>query len=109
MCGFAGIASRNPIDDRHVLTRMRDTMAHRGPDDQGEYWACGDRVGLAQRRLSIIDLSEGGHQPMSHGHLTITYDGEINNYRDLKWELEQEGYVFASECDTEVIRRKGMI
>lgn len=103
MCGIAGIASRNPIDDRHVLTRMRDTMIHRGPDDQGEYWACGDRVGLAQRRLSIIDLSEGGHQPMSRGHLTITYNGEIYNYRDLKRELEQEGHVFTSESDTEVI------
>ncbi len=78
-------------------------MVHRGPDDQGEYWAFGDRVGLAQRRLSIIDLSERGHQPMSRGELTITYNGEIYNYLELKSDLQEKGHVFTSDSDTEVI------
>ena len=80
-------------------------MAHRGPDDAGEWWSDNGRVGLAHRRLSIIDLSPGGHQPMSdaRGVLTIVFNGEIYNFIDLRRELEAKGAVFRSHSDTEVI------
>ena len=71
MCGIAGIAARTPFNDRDLLTTMRDSMTHRGPDDAGSWWSADGRVGLSQRRLAIIDLSPGGHQPMSDhsGHM----------------------------------------
>lgn len=84
---------------------MRDTMTHRGPDDAGSFLAQG--VGLGHRRLSIIDLSPGGHQPMSteDGQLTLVFNGEIYNYLELRRELEAKGVVFHSHSDTEVILR----
>ncbi len=80
-------------------------MAHRGPDDKGEYWSEDGRVGLGHRRLSIIDLSSAGHQPMrtSDGQTCITFNGEIYNYIELKRELETFGHEFQSSSDTEVI------
>jgi len=80
-------------------------MTHRGPDDAGEWWSADGRVGLAQRRLSIVDLSPGGHQPMRDDArgLTIVFNGEIYNFRELRAELEQRGYVFRSHSDTEVL------
>jgi asparagine synthase (glutamine-hydrolysing) len=105
MCGIVGIASNRfkvEVDD---LTRMRDTLTHRGPDDAG-VWSSPDRcVGLAHRRLAIIDLTASGHQPMAdenHG-LCIVYNGEIYNYREIRGELEQAGYQFRTASDTEVI------
>ena len=65
MCGIVGLASRVPIARPDLLVAMRDTMRHRGPDDAGVWWSPDGRVGLAQRRLAIIDLSPGGHQPMA--------------------------------------------
>jgi asparagine synthase (glutamine-hydrolysing) len=81
---------------------MRDTMTHRGPDDEGVYLAPG--VGLGHRRLSIIDLS-GGRQPMANADesLWVTFNGEIYNFRELRTLLEAKGYVFRTKSDTEVI------
>jgi asparagine synthase (glutamine-hydrolysing) len=80
-------------------------MAHRGPDDAGEYWSDDGHVGFGHRRLSIIDLSAAGHQPMQtpDGQFCITFNGEIYNYAELKRELESRGHAFRSSSDTEVI------
>ncbi len=105
MCGIVGIISQGEPVDRNQLARMRDTMQHRGPDDAGMLWLESGRVGLAQRRLAIIDLSPGGHQPMTdgRGELHIVFNGEIYNYRELREELQTKGHVFRSLSDTEVI------
>ena len=91
--------------DQELLIRQRDTMCHRGPDDAGA-WVSGDgHVGMAHRRLAIIDLSAGGHQPMSDGtgELEIVLNGEIYNYRELREILRGRGHRFRTESDTEVI------
>jgi asparagine synthase (glutamine-hydrolysing) len=105
MCGIAGIAARAPFNDRDLLVAMRDTMTHRGPDDAGAWWSEDGRVGLSQRRLAIIDLSPGGHQPMSDatGEIWITFNGEIYNYRELRDVLLRRGHRFRTASDTEVI------
>jgi asparagine synthase (glutamine-hydrolysing) len=105
MCGIAGIAARTPFNDRDLLTAMRDSLTHRGPDDAGSWWSADGRVGLSQRRLAIIDLSPGGHQPMSDatGTIWITFNGEIYNYRELRETLLQRGHRFRTASDTEVI------
>jgi asparagine synthase (glutamine-hydrolysing) len=84
---------------------MRDTMCHRGPDDQGVWYTADRRVGLAHRRLAIIDLSPGGHQPMldPSGQFCITYNGEIYNYLEVRRVLEGLGHRFRTASDTEVI------
>ena len=104
MCGVAGLvhidgASASPL----VLQRMTDAIAHRGPDGQGQ-WTDGP-VGLGHRRLSIIDLSPAGHQPMvSPDHrFVLSYNGEIYNFRELRAELEAEGCWFRSQTDSEVV------
>jgi asparagine synthase (glutamine-hydrolysing) len=81
---------------------MSRVLAHRGPDDEGYFYD--GSVGLAHRRLSIIDLA-GGHQPLSNedGSVHIVFNGEIYNYRDLRRELLQRGHLFRTETDTEVI------
>lgn len=80
-------------------------MTHRGPDDAGEWWSSDRRVGLGHRRLAIIDLTPGGHQPMmdNSGELTIVFNGEIYNYRELREELLRAGHTFRSSSDTEVL------
>jgi asparagine synthase (glutamine-hydrolysing) len=105
MCGIIGIASRSENNARAWLIAGRDAMTHRGPDDAGEWWSKDGRVGLGHRRLSIIDLSPAGHQPMQDTTTTYTivFNGEIYNYHDLKRELEVKGYDFRSHSDTEVI------
>jgi asparagine synthase (glutamine-hydrolysing) len=84
---------------------MRDVMHHRGPDDAGIWYSSDRSVGLAHRRLAIIDLSPRGHQPMtdSAGELHVVFNGEIYNFQDLRRELEQSGHSFRSASDTEVI------
>jgi len=84
---------------------MRDAMIHRGPDDQGIYIAPDRSVGLGHRRLSIIDLSPAGRQPMSdrEGRFWITFNGEVYNFADLRGDLERDGIVFQSKSDTEVL------
>lgn len=98
MCGIVGIVGRTP--DPEVIGRMVDRLHHRGPDDRGIWTA--PHAQLGHTRLSILDLSPAGHQPMSHGPLTITYNGEVYNFRQLRRELEGE---FVSDCDTEVVLR----
>jgi asparagine synthase (glutamine-hydrolysing) len=108
MCGIAGIHAyhyaTNPVDERE-LCRIRDRMVTRGPDGAGAWYSDDRRVGLANRRLAIIDLSERGLQPMlsADGALAITYNGEIYNYRELRRRLEARGCVFHSDTDTEVL------
>ncbi|SRR6266571_1573952 len=105
MCGIVGFVSNHPIVDRAWLTVGRDALHHRGPDGAGVWWSSDGRAGLAHRRLAVIDLSPGGHQPMSDasGHLCITFNGEIYNYRDLRRELEAHGHSFRTASDTEVL------
>lgn len=83
---------------------MTNSLAHRGPDDAGTY-LFGDTVGLGHRRLSIIDVSHGGHQPMHFDDLVIVFNGEIYNYKEIKSELEKEGYRIDSNSDTAVMLR----
>ena len=106
MCGINGIfAYRDgapPIDAEELL-RSRECMRSRGPD-AGDVWISGDgRVGLAHRRLAIIDLSPAGAQPMRRGERVIIYNGEIYNYRELRARLEAKGRTFTSHSDTEVL------
>ena len=105
MCGICGYISKKRIEDA-VLEQMRDTMTHRGPNDAG-IWQAGATtyVGLAHRRLSIFDLSELGHQPMhsEDQRYSIVFNGEVYNFKELRAELQQYGYNFKSDCDTEVI------
>jgi len=105
MCGLVGIASLEPQPDRTWLRIARDTLIHRGPDAAGEWWSPDGQVGLAHRRLSILDLSPAGHQPMHlvEQGLSIVFNGEIYNFQELRAELEQRGYVFRSHSDTEVL------
>src|SRR5215469_7978597 len=108
MCGIAGIyayhSSARSVD-RDELVRMRDHMAARGPDGSGDWQSADGRVGLGHRRLSIIDLSSRGAQPMhtADGRLVVTFNGEIYNYRALRSTLEAKGYAFQSNSDTEVL------
>lgn len=124
MCGICGILdSRGPADMPQALSRMCQLAAHRGPDDEGlalfgaggALWRSGDgnpagcpggwMVGLGHRRLSIIDLSPAGHQPMADasGRYWLVFNGEVYNYIELRRELEQVGKVFRSHTDSEVI------
>ncbi len=104
MCGIVGVLN---FDDEPVsasmLAAMSDTMIHRGPDGYG-YWR-EDNVALAHRRLSIIDLSEAGRQPMvsADGRYVLTYNGEVYNFRELRAELEATGITFRSRTDSEVV------
>ncbi len=105
MCGIYGAYSSRGdlrVDD---LTAHRDRLLHRGPDDGGTWVSADGRLGLAQRRLSIIDLSQGGHQPMmsADSRFVIVFNGEIYNYREIRAALKSQGAVFASDSDTEVL------
>jgi asparagine synthase (glutamine-hydrolysing) len=104
MCGIAGIYHERAdrAVDPELLNRMNTTIAHRGPDGDGTYRA--DGVGLAHRRLAIIDRT-GGHQPLFNedGTVAVTYNGEIYNFQELFEELRALGHVFRTHCDTEAI------
>jgi asparagine synthase (glutamine-hydrolysing) len=108
VCGVAGIYAyhyaANPVD-RAELRRIRDYMTARGPDGFGEWYSKDERVGFGHRRLSIIDLSERGAQPMTSadGKLIVTFNGEIYNYRQLRALLEAKGRRFRTQTDTEVL------
>jgi asparagine synthase (glutamine-hydrolysing) len=105
MCGIAGIIQTNPSDYNKVhLQKMTDAIAHRGPDGEGHWQSNDNTVLLGHRRLSIIDLSDAGNQPMNYmGRYVIIHNGEIYNYIELKNELVKKGYSFSSQTDTEVI------
>ena len=104
MCGIVGQLNfdNSPVSPL-ILRRMTDAIVHRGPDGEG-HWIDGN-VGLGHRRLSIIDLSPAGHQPMisaDHRYI-LSYNGEIYNFRELRTELEAKGYWFRSQTDSEVV------
>jgi asparagine synthase (glutamine-hydrolysing) len=99
MCGIGGIVGGAP--DPAVLDRMARAMAHRGPD--GEATWSDERIGLAFRRLAIIDLDDRSMQPMHLGDLHLAFNGEIYNYRELRDELERRGHAFRTEGDAEVL------
>ena len=104
MCGIAGIIKKkNDKVNREEIQMMNDAMSHRGPDAEGIY--IDDTVGFGHRRLSIVDLSEGGRQPMfSHDRkYVLVFNGEIYNYIELKEYLKKKGAKFVTETDTEVI------
>jgi asparagine synthase (glutamine-hydrolysing) len=108
MCGFAGVLLESPLqrslDLDAILDRMGSVIAHRGPDDSGTQW-CGP-CGMAHRRLSIIDLSAAGHQPMCNedGSVWISYNGEVYNFLELRRRFSLDsGHVFRSRTDTEVL------
>ena len=105
MCGIVGILSNRPPIARELLPPMLAQIKHRGPDDSGIWLSQDGRVGLGHARLSIIDLSPAGHQPMSdvEKQLWIVFNGEIYNFQEIRKELEESGCAFASNTDTEVI------
>ena len=102
MCGIAGYAGAHRPD---LLEPMCSAMAHRGPDDAGSWHDAEAGIGLGHRRLSIIDLSPAGHQPMKNadGSVWISYNGEIYNFPEHRDRLEKQGYPFRSRSDTEVL------
>ncbi|MCK4763890.1 MAG: asparagine synthase (glutamine-hydrolyzing) [Candidatus Aminicenantes bacterium] len=104
MCGICGFYQIEKEADKHVLKDMNDQIIHRGPDDDGFYYENTGKVGLAARRLSIIDLTTG-HQPLpSYSKKSwITYNGEVYNFPELRQELESRGYKFRTKTDTEVV------
>ena len=103
MCSIAGIINFNKNVDIELLKKMNESQKHRGPDDEGTF--VDGNVGLAHNRLSIIDLSSLGHQPMSNEDETIwiVYNGEVYNYLELMPDLKLKGHIFKSKTDTEVI------
>jgi asparagine synthase (glutamine-hydrolysing) len=106
MCRIAGIVSKSFSDNKeNQLLLMRDAMHRGGPDDAGIYIDKQFPIALAHRRLSIIDLSSAGHQPMlsNDQQIIISFNGEIYNYIELRNELKNLGHVFKTETDTEVI------
>lgn len=107
MCGISGILGFNDSFrvDEPTAVRMRDTLTHRGPDDAGVSVFADDRVALAHTRLSIVDLSRAGHQPMANedGTVWITYNGEVYNHEQLRRGLEAKGHRYRSRTDSETI------
>ena len=105
MCGIAGIVSLNAPVERERIDRLTDALVHRGPDGRGTWLSDDFRVALGHRRLSILDVSDAGKQPMedAEGRFVITYNGEIYNYIEIREELKTLGYVFRTGTDTEVI------
>src|SRR5690349_4679400 len=104
MCGIAGIfhfASNEPVPE-NVLRRMNECLVHRGPDESGI--SVDGPVGLAMRRLAIIDL-KSGQQPLANedGAVSVVFNGEIYNFQDLRQELEAKGHRFKTKSDTEVL------
>ena len=105
MCGFVGwinVDRQKPVD-ADILQMMNNQIAHRGPDDAGYFLH--ENIGLAHRRLSIIDTSQRGHQPLFNedGTVGVVFNGEIYNYQELTKELQKAGHRFASHTDTEAI------
>jgi len=106
MCGISGVLAHRPEADLYAITRkMSDSLRHRGPDMSGQWVDADAGVALAHRRLSIIDLSAEGKQPMTSqgGRYVITFNGEIYNYRGLREDLIARGHKFHGDSDTEVL------
>lgn len=105
MCGIAGyFCSQEKISKEHLL-QMSDSLRHRGPDDSGFWISPDNHVGIAHRRLSIIDLSVAGRQPMQNedGLIQLVFNGEIYNYQEIKRTLERAGHQFMSNTDSETV------
>lgn len=106
MCGILGAVKNQDSIDRENFNKLNRLQSHRGPDGEGLWFGCDDHVALGHRRLSIIDLKQGG-QPMSDpdSGLVLVYNGEIYNYRELGSELKAKGHSFRTNSDTEVLLR----
>src|SRR5712691_11869609 len=106
MCGIYGYLRLDEhwVPDDVLLSRMSDSIRHRGPDDEGHFVDVVAGVGIGMCRLSIIDLT-GGHQPITNedGTVWLVYNGELYNYQDLMAELKARGHVFKTSSDTEVV------
>jgi len=103
MCGISGVISRVGVNEK-IIRKINQALIHRGPDGEGYQSFENDRIWFGHRRLSIIDLSEAGHQPMCYaGRYWITYNGEVYNYIELKKELVVSGLTFSTKTDAEVI------
>src|SRR5437868_2997718 len=108
MCGIAGIWNLNGESlELNTLKKFTDSVSHRGPDGSGYELFSNNTLGLGHRRLSILDLSEAGKQPMynTEKDLVISFNGEVYNFIEIKKELELDGEKFSTETDTEVILR----
>lgn len=105
MCGIAGFIDFKHQSNLDNLKEMTDVLYHRGPDDGGYFFANLEfsQLGMGHRRLSILDLTHHGHQPMTYQHLTMIYNGEVYNFKEIRIDLEKYGYSFESDSDTEVI------
>lgn len=105
MCGLLGIVDYKKSINASLFNEMLNSLKHRGPDDEGvEVFSLDScSIFLGHRRLSIIDISSNGHQPMLYEHLAIIYNGEVYNFKDIRQDLISEGYSFDSNSDTEVI------
>jgi asparagine synthase (glutamine-hydrolysing) len=105
IAGFWDFSYKKEYDMRDTIIAMRDSLMYGGPDDAGHYLASHASLALGHRRLSILDLSPLGHQPMSNdeGNTWIVFNGEVYNFEEIKEELEKKGYHFQSHSDTEVI------
>jgi len=105
MCGITGFIDYKSKSNKLTLQNMTDVLHHRGPDDSGYslYKSEYASIGLGHRRLSVLDLSTHGHQPMCHENLEIVYNGEVYNFKEIQKELEGFNYSFESGSDTEVI------
>src|SRR6056297_2012959 len=105
MCGIAGYVDFSRKLDETTLRRMTASLDHRGPDDRGHALIshANAQIGLGHTRLSILDLSAAGHQPMRFGPFAIVYNGEIYNFREIREELAKRGHSVTTDCDTEVI------
>ena len=105
MCGIAGFVDFRKKSSKLILQEMTDVLHHRGPDDSGYSFYKSEEatIGLGHRRLSILDLSKHGHQPMAYDDLELVYNGEVYNFKEIRVELEKYNYTFSSDSDTEVI------
>lgn len=105
MCGITGFCDFTKKSDKETLRSMLTVISHRGPDDEGLFVGeeATANVGLGHKRLSILDLSPLGHQPYEFNHLTLVYNGEVYNFKEIRDKLIQSGYSFKSNSDTEVI------
>jgi len=105
MCGISGFIDFKKTSDIAILKKMTDVLHHRGPNDSGYsfYKTDNSYIALGHRRLSILDLSNHGHQPMIYDNLEIVYNGEIYNFQEIKDNLKKYNYTFESDSDTEVI------
>lgn len=105
MCGITGFCDFNKKSNKDILIKMTDVLHHRGPDDSGYSVDSNNytNIGLGHRRLSVLDISRHGHQPMSYDNFEIVYNGEVYNFKEIRLELEKYNYFFNSDSDTEVI------